>query len=111
MDEHEFERFLAGAYRAPSGRLEQPQIAAAVLARVQRRRQTRALVLGLAVVFGVGVVAAAVAATGLAVRLAQALAQAPSEPAMIDPSIVVAVGLVLMLAAAARHALRELWGD
>jgi len=106
MNEHEFETFLAGAYRAPSGRPERPDIAPAVVARVARRRQRRALVLGSAVMFGVGVVGAAIGATGLTERLTEAAAQ--PAPAMLDPSLVVAAGLVLMLVAAARNALRDL---
>ena len=108
MNEQEFEGFLASAYRAPSDRPEQPALAAAVLARVQRRRRVRTVVLGFAVVVGVGIAGGALAATGLAGLLADALANAPPEPAMIDPSIVLAVGFFLMLAAAARHTIREL---
>ena len=107
MTEHEFETFLAGAFRATSGRAEQPQIAAAVLARVERRRRSRTAVLGLAAVAGVGVAGAAFAATGLGDVLMKLAARAPSEPAMIDPSIVVAIGLALMLAVAGRNALRD----
>jgi uncharacterized SAM-binding protein YcdF (DUF218 family) len=108
MDEQEFEGFLASAYRAPSDRPERPELAAAVLARVQRRRRVRTAVLGLAAGIGIGVAGAAVAATGLMSVLADALASAPPEPAMIDPSIVLAVGFVLMLAAAVRNAIRDL---
>jgi predicted metal-binding membrane protein len=107
MDEHEFETFLAGAYRAPSGRPEGPDIAAVVVARVARGRRRRAMVLGSAVAFGAGVVGAAVAATGLAPRLTETLSQTLPESAMIDPSLVVAAGLVLILAAAARNVLRD----
>lgn len=108
MDEQEFEGFLAAAYRAPSERPERPELAAAVLARVQRRHRTRTAVLGLAAAIGVGVAGAALAATGVAGMLADALAHAPPEPAMLDPSLVLAVGFILLLAAAGRHAIREL---
>lgn len=108
MDEHEFEDFLVNAYRAPSERPERPELAMAVLARVERRRRTRGAVLGLAAVIGFGVVGAAFAATGLGDVLMSLAANAPPEPAMIDPSIVLAVGFFLMLAAAARNAIREL---
>jgi hypothetical protein len=108
MTEQEFEDFLAGAYRARSDRPEQPDLASAVLARVQRRRRVRATVLGLATGIGLGVAVVAAAATGLAGVFAELLAKAPREPAMLDPSIVVAVGFALMLAAAARNAIREL---
>jgi hypothetical protein len=108
MNEQEFETFLAGAYRAPSERPQRPELALAVLARVERRQRSRTVVLGLAAVIGVGVAGAAFAATGLGDVLMGLAAHAPPAPAMIDPSIVVAVGLVLMLAAVARNALREL---
>src|SRR4249919_1656621 len=100
MTEHEFETFLAGAYRAPSDRPERPQIAVAVLARVERRRRSRTAILGLAAVAGVGVAGAAFAVTGLGDVMMRLAAHASAEPAMIDPSIVVAIGLVLMLAVA-----------
>src|SRR5260221_12172054 len=99
MDEQEFEGFLASAYRVPSDRPERPELDAAVVVRVLRRRRVRTAVLGLAAGIGIGVAGAAVAATGLMSVLADALANAPPEPAMIDPSIVLVVGFVLMLAA------------
>jgi hypothetical protein len=108
MDEQAFETFLASAYSAPSDRPEQPELARAVVDRVQRRRRARAAVLALAAAVGVGVAAAAIAATGVARALGELVAHAPPEPAMLDPSIVVAGGLFLMLLAAARNMLREL---
>ena len=107
MDEHEFETFLAGAYRAPSGRPEQPDIAAAVVARVARGRLRRVMVLGLASAFGAGVLGAAVAATGLAPRLTGTLTHTLPDTALIDPSVVVVIGLALILAAAARNVVRD----
>ena len=107
MDEQEFERFLGHAYQAPSERPPRPEVIAAVMARVDRRRRSRALVLGLAGVIGVGVASAAFAATGLGDVVTGLAARIPPEPAMIDPSIVLAVGFFLMLAAAARNAIRE----
>jgi hypothetical protein len=108
MNEQEFQGFLANAYQAPSERAEQPELAAAVLARVRRRRRVRTIVLGLAAGAGVGVAAGAIAATGLAGALSDALARIPPQPAMIDPSIMLAVGFFLMLLAAARHLIRDL---
>lgn len=107
MDEQEFEGFLRHAYRAPSDRPERPELAMAVMVRVDRRRRSRAAVLGLATVIGMGVAGAAFAATGLSDVLMTLLAKVPPEPAMIDPTIVLAVGFFLMLAAAARNAIRE----
>jgi len=108
MNEQEFEGFLAGAYQARADRPETPELVAAVLARVQRRRRLRAGIMGLAAGIGLGVAVAAFAATGLGDVIASLLAKAPPEPAMIDPSIVLAVGFFLMLAAVARNAIREL---
>jgi hypothetical protein len=108
MDEQPFEALLASAYRAPSVRPDQPELIAAVLARSGRRRGARAAVLGLAAAIGFGVAGAAFAMTGLAGALAEAIADAPPEPAMLDPSLVLAVGFFLMLAAAARNTIREL---
>ena len=107
MDEQEFEGFLANAYRGALDRLEQAELAAAVLARVERRRRSQAVVLGLAAVVGVGVAGAAFAATGLGDVMMALATKIPPRPAMIDPSIVVAVGFFLMLAAAGRNAIRE----
>ena len=87
MDEQEFEGFLASAYRAPSERPERPELAAAVLARVHRRRRSRAVVLGLATVIGVGVAGAAFAITGLGDVVMGLAMRIPPEPAMIDPTI------------------------
>jgi hypothetical protein len=108
MDDQEFEGFLASAYQAPSDRPERPELAAAVLARVRRRRRMRTSALGLAAGIGVGIAVSAFAATGMAGVLSDLVAKAPPEPAMIDPSIVLAVGFFLMVAAAARNAIGDL---
>jgi len=107
MDEQEFEAFLGGAYRAPPEQPDRPQVVAAVMARVERRRRSRAVVLSLAAVAGVGVAGAVFTATGLGDVVTGLVARIPPEPAMIDPSIVLVVGFSLMLAAAARNAIRE----
>lgn len=107
MNDRDFERFLADAYQAPSDRPEAPQLIAAVLVRARRRGRVRVLVLASATAVGLGIAGAAFAVSGVGRLLAEDLTDASSAPAMIDPSLVVAAGLVLMIAAAARNALRE----
>jgi hypothetical protein len=107
MHEQEFENFLSHAYRVPPESPPPPDLTLAIMARMERRRVSRTAVLGLAGAVGVGVVAAALAATGLVDRLVGLASNIPPEPAMIDPSLVVGLGFLLMLAAAARNWLRE----
>jgi len=107
MDDTQFEALLASAYRAPSERIEPPELMDRILARAERRRRIRRAKLALATLVGVGVAVLAFAATGVAGKMGRALASAGPEPTLIDPTICLAVGFFLMLLAAARNELRD----
>ena len=107
MNDTEFEALLGAAYAEPSAREPSPQMVAAIMARADRRRRSRRVVLAMATLAGCAIVAAAILATGVAGLVSRALAHLGSEPAIINPSVCVGVGFFLILLAAARNEIRE----
>src|SRR4051794_12859401 len=106
MNDSEFEVLLGAAFTEPSDRPVQPQLIAGVLDRVERRRRMRRAVLGLATLAGCAVVALAILATGVTGLISRTLAELGPEPKIIDPSICLAVGFLLMVLAAVRNEVR-----
>jgi len=107
MNDTEFEALLGGAYAEPSRRTPSPQMVGEIMARADRRRRSRRLVLAMATLAGGAIVAAAVTATGAAGLVSRALAHLGAEPTLLSPSLCVGVGVFLILLVAARNEIRE----
>lgn len=107
MNDTEFEALLGAAYAEPSDRAPSPQMVAGIMARADRRRRSRRVVLAMATLAGCAIVAAAIVATGVAGLVSRALAHLGPEPSITNPSVCVAVGVFLILLAAARNEIRE----
>jgi hypothetical protein len=107
MDDTQFEALLGAAYAEPSARTPSPQMVGQIMARAGRRRRSRRAVLAMATLAGCAIVAAAILATGVLGLVSHALAHLGPEPAIINPSVCVGVGVFLILLAAARNEIRE----